>query len=306
MKSKQLKDIFSLKNDSTKAVSSLQLSLDKIGSILMPWLSEVSDTFQLLPETYFLTTLLFARFLQKKYQTLKKGDVQLYGCACSMLAQIIEEIERSELGDYVYITDNAYNRDQIRTATYDVLEALDYDLYAFSSVYDCYTETLHQHLSPEQRQLFEAYLTLISYQWRLYKYDNLLVVTLLSVILFDNDFGLSKRLPTIALAPGEIKGCLALMLDLTSFFQLNEEPNYASHRYLSHMRYGVKNDEIKQFFSPDRTRLDFSSALTQRAGMCKLKALLMNQPPSPRMFFNPQNLIQQHEAHRVKSVSCQS
>ncbi|KAK9866112.1 hypothetical protein WJX84_002263 [Apatococcus fuscideae] len=83
----------------------------KMRAILIDWLVEVHQKFKLLPDTLFLTINIIDRFLQKKPVTRK--NLQLVGVTAMLLAAKYEEIWPPEVRDFVYISDQAYTREQI-------------------------------------------------------------------------------------------------------------------------------------------------------------------------------------------------
>ena len=84
---------------------------DKMRAILVDWLVEVHLKFKLTPETLFLTTNLIDRFLALHPVTRK--HLQLVGVTAMLIASKYEEIWAPEVKDFVYISDNAYDKDQI-------------------------------------------------------------------------------------------------------------------------------------------------------------------------------------------------
>lgn len=98
----------------------------KMRGILIDWLVEVHQKFKLMPETLFLTINLIDRFLEK--QVVQRQKLQLVGVTCMLLASKYEEIYFPEIRDFVYITDNAYNRRQILKMEEVVLNVLKFDL----------------------------------------------------------------------------------------------------------------------------------------------------------------------------------
>jgi len=82
--------------------------------------------FKLLPETLFIAVNLIDRYTEKT-QILRK-DYQLLGVSCMMIAAKYEEIYPPQVGNFAYITDNAYDRDQILACERDVLTCLDFNL----------------------------------------------------------------------------------------------------------------------------------------------------------------------------------
>lgn len=83
----------------------------KMREILIDWLVEVHIKFKLQPETLYLTVNLIDRFLERR--AVSRTKLQLVGCSAMLIAAKYEEIYAPEVRDFVYISDQAYNRDQI-------------------------------------------------------------------------------------------------------------------------------------------------------------------------------------------------
>lgn len=99
---------------------------DKMRAILLDWLVEVHLKFKLMPETLFLTTNLIDRFLEVSPITRK--NLQLVGVTAMLLASKYEEIWAPEVKDFVYISDNAYTKDQILDMEKLMLNTLKFNL----------------------------------------------------------------------------------------------------------------------------------------------------------------------------------
>ncbi|XP_062102751.1 G2/mitotic-specific cyclin-2 isoform X1 [Humulus lupulus] len=84
---------------------------EKMRSILIDWLIEVHDKFELLKETLFLTINLIDRFLSK--QTVARKKLQLVGLVAMLLACKYEEVSVPVVGDLILISDKAYTRDEV-------------------------------------------------------------------------------------------------------------------------------------------------------------------------------------------------
>ena len=98
----------------------------KMRAILVDWLVEVHLKFKLMPETLFLTHNLIDRFLEKK--VVSRKNLQLVGVTAMLLASKYEEIWAPEVRDFVYISDNAYTREQIIEMEKDMLSELGFHL----------------------------------------------------------------------------------------------------------------------------------------------------------------------------------
>jgi len=64
-------------------------------AILVDWIIEVHLKFKLLPETLFLTVGLIDRYLEKV--KIKRGNLQLVGVTCMLVASKYEEIYAPEV-----------------------------------------------------------------------------------------------------------------------------------------------------------------------------------------------------------------
>jgi G2/mitotic-specific cyclin-B, other len=99
---------------------------DKMRAILIDWLVDVHLKFKLMPETLYLTTNLIDRFLEVK--AVSRKHLQLVGVTAMLIASKYEEIWAPEVRDFVYISDRAYNRDQILQMEKIMLNSLGFNL----------------------------------------------------------------------------------------------------------------------------------------------------------------------------------
>lgn len=83
----------------------------KMREILVDWLVEVHLKFKLQHESLYLTVNLIDRFLERR--AVSRTKLQLVGCTAMLIAAKYEEIYAPEVRDFVYISDQAYTRDQI-------------------------------------------------------------------------------------------------------------------------------------------------------------------------------------------------
>lgn len=84
---------------------------EKMRGILVDWIIEVHLRFKLLPETLFLTVNLIDRFLEKT--EIMRTRLQLVAVSALLIASKYEEIYVPELKDFVFISDNAYTKEEI-------------------------------------------------------------------------------------------------------------------------------------------------------------------------------------------------
>ncbi|KAI9196098.1 hypothetical protein LWI28_021000 [Acer negundo] len=98
----------------------------KMRSILVDWLNEVHRKFQLMPETLYLTINIVDRFLSK--QIVSRKELQLVGISSMVIACKYEEIWAPEVNDFVFISDNAYAREQVLAMEKSILGKLEWHL----------------------------------------------------------------------------------------------------------------------------------------------------------------------------------
>lgn len=98
----------------------------KMRSILIDWLCQVHHRFHLLQETLYLTVAIIDRFLQE--QPISRNKLQLVGVTSMLIASKYEEMYAPEVADFVYITDNAYTKKEIRDMEGIILRTLDFSV----------------------------------------------------------------------------------------------------------------------------------------------------------------------------------
>ncbi|GAB2277115.1 hypothetical protein Dimus_011822 [Dionaea muscipula] len=99
---------------------------EKMRLILVDWLVEVHNKFELMPETLYLTIDLVDRFLSRK--AVSRRELQLVGIGSMLLASKYEEIWAPEVKDFVCISDEAYTKDQVLAMEKTILGKLEWNL----------------------------------------------------------------------------------------------------------------------------------------------------------------------------------
>ena len=99
---------------------------EKMRGILVDWIIEVHLKFKLLPETLFLTVGLIDRYLEKTQ--IMRTKLQLVAVSAMLIASKYEEIYAPEVRDFVFITDNAYTREEILTMEMSILTTLQFNI----------------------------------------------------------------------------------------------------------------------------------------------------------------------------------
>merc|ERR1712133_156360 len=95
-------------------------------SILVDWLVEVGEEYKLQTETLYLAVSYIDRFLS--YMSVQRSKLQLVGTAAMFIASKYEEIYPPDVGKFVYITDDTYNKRQVLRMEHLVLKVLGFDL----------------------------------------------------------------------------------------------------------------------------------------------------------------------------------
>lgn len=97
---------------------------DKMRSILVDWLVEVHLKFKMVPESLYITVQIIDRYLELKQ--VRRSKLQLVGVAALLIAAKYEEIYPPQLKELVYITDKAYNKQEILEMEAEILTTLDF------------------------------------------------------------------------------------------------------------------------------------------------------------------------------------
>lgn len=95
-------------------------------SILVDWLVEVSEEYKLQTETLYLAVSYIDRFLS--VMSVQRAKLQLVGTAAMFIASKYEEIYPPDVSEFVYITDDTYNKRQVLRMEHLVLKVLSFDV----------------------------------------------------------------------------------------------------------------------------------------------------------------------------------
>merc|ERR1712240_628464 len=95
-------------------------------TILVDWLVEVGEEYKLQTETLYLAVSYIDRFLS--YMSVQRAKLQLVGTAAMFIASKYEEIYPPDVGEFIYITDDTYNKRQVLRMEHLVLKVLGFDL----------------------------------------------------------------------------------------------------------------------------------------------------------------------------------
>lgn len=126
------KDIFDyLKQREEKFVlcdyMSKQPSLNpEMRAILIDWLVEVQENFELYHETLYLAVKLTDHYLART--PIHREMLQLVGSTAMLIASKFEERNPPCIDDFIYICDDAYKREELIATETSVLETLSFDI----------------------------------------------------------------------------------------------------------------------------------------------------------------------------------
>lgn len=98
----------------------------KMRSILIDWLVEVHHKFKLFPSTLWLCVNILDRYLEKV--SIMRSKLQLVGVTALFIACKFEEIYPPEVRDCVYITDYAYDREEVLKMETTILVELNWEI----------------------------------------------------------------------------------------------------------------------------------------------------------------------------------
>lgn len=100
---------------------------NRMRAIVVNWIIEVHNRFKLLPDTLFLSVILFDRYMSLM-PSIEKKRLQLIGVTCLLLACKYEEIFSPEVRDFVCILDHAYEREDLMDQENEVMKHLKFEV----------------------------------------------------------------------------------------------------------------------------------------------------------------------------------
>ncbi|XP_047313780.1 cyclin-A3-2-like [Impatiens glandulifera] len=94
--------------------------------VLVDWLVEVAEEYNLQSDTLYLSIIYIDRFLS--LNPLNKQSLQLLGVSSMSIASKFEEINPPTLDDFCYITDNTYKKEELVKMEADILKSLKFEV----------------------------------------------------------------------------------------------------------------------------------------------------------------------------------
>eukprot|EP00566_Odontella_aurita_P012130 CAMPEP_0113562118 /NCGR_PEP_ID=MMETSP0015_2-20120614/20351_1 /TAXON_ID=2838 /ORGANISM="Odontella" /LENGTH=497 /DNA_ID=CAMNT_0000463983 /DNA_START=228 /DNA_END=1721 /DNA_ORIENTATION=- /assembly_acc=CAM_ASM_000160 len=206
----------------------------KMRAILVDWLVEVHMKFRLVPDTLYLCINLIDRYCS--HVSVARSKLQLVGVTALLIACKYEEIYPPEVRDCVYITDRAYNRQEVLDMEQDILQRLRFKI-TVPTAYPFLLRFLNMTKASQLSRIAANY-----YMERTLQEHDLLkfkpsVVAASAVVLALNNPDISDDhdcpgMPTVLMEytgfqPSELMACAAIIAT-----KVGEEPVTASRRQL--------------------------------------------------------------------------
>jgi len=100
---------------------------EKMYTILVDWLNQVTTKLKLAAEVLFMTVQLISRYLNL-IKDIKRSKLQLLGISCLLIADKYESVNFLDIDTLVYCSDNAYTKKEIVDMEFEILKVLNFDL----------------------------------------------------------------------------------------------------------------------------------------------------------------------------------
>ena len=163
-------------------------------AILVDWLIDVHCKFKLVPATLYLTINSIDRFLS--LHILMRQKLQLLGVSSMLLASKYEEIYAPETRDFVYISDNAYSKDDIFKMEILICTTLEYVFHIKSPIF--FISNWSKILNASREEIiFSVYsfeLHLVEYDSLVFQDDIIFIASLLNAVFLLNNLNLEVNI----------------------------------------------------------------------------------------------------------------
>jgi len=161
----------------------------KMRAILIDWLVEVHMKYKLRLETLYLTINLLDRYLMR--MPVNRKRLQLVGVVAMFVACKFEEIEPPRVQDFIYITDNAYSKDDILSLECTMLTTLSFKIVAPTPAHLLHYMLSANRCDDRHRQLVQYILELALLDFRMVRHSPSHLVA--SALLLSNEL-IGRRL----------------------------------------------------------------------------------------------------------------
>ena len=157
---------------------------EKMRAMLIDWIIDVHFKFKLKADTLFLTVWLIDKYLSLK--KIKRNKLQLIGVTCMLIACKYEEIYSPEVFDFVYITENSYEKKDIINLELEILTLLDFNITVPTS--NSFYEIISSSLSFSTQEFFlgKYLLEMFLLDYRSLKYKPSEIANTVCFIVFNH------------------------------------------------------------------------------------------------------------------------
>ena len=157
---------------------------EKMRAMLIDWIIDVHFKFKLKADTLFLTVWLIDKYLSLK--KIKRNKLQLIGVTCMLIACKYEEIYSPEVFDFVYITENSYEKKDIINLELEILTLLDFNITVptSNSFYEIISSSLS--FSTQEFYLGKYLLEMFLIDYRSLKYKPSEIANTVCFIIFNH------------------------------------------------------------------------------------------------------------------------
>ena len=183
---------------------------NRMRAIVVNWMIEVHDRFKLLPDTLFLSVIIFDRYMSI-VNNIKKERLQLIGVTSLLIACKYEEIFSPEVRDFVCILDRTYEKEDLMEQENLMLKILKFEVTFPTSLR--YFEILRVEFGIEEKYYSYGYylLELCLIDCRFSKYMQAVIATTVCFFLLKIYYKISFKqfmAKYIKIKENEIKDCL--------------------------------------------------------------------------------------------------
>ena len=157
---------------------------EKMRAMLIDWIIDVHFKFKLKADTLFLTVWLIDKYLSLK--KVKRSKLQLIGVTCMLIACKYEEIYSPEVFDFVYITENSYEKKDIINLELEILVLLEFNITVptSNSFYEIISSSLS--FSTQEFYLGKYLLEMFLLDYRSLKYKPSEIANTVCFIIFSH------------------------------------------------------------------------------------------------------------------------
>ncbi|GMT34391.1 hypothetical protein PFISCL1PPCAC_25688, partial [Pristionchus fissidentatus] len=97
-------------------------------AVLVDWMIEIQETFELNHETLYLAVKLVDIFLQHTKKPVNRSELQLIACASIFISSKYDERQPPLIDDFLYVSEDAFTRPALEEMERNLLETVAFDL----------------------------------------------------------------------------------------------------------------------------------------------------------------------------------